>query len=163
MIGWVRSHPLPMLVARLVLGGVYVWFGWNKVVEPVAFLKALRDYDLLPVAPPQALNLTVVVLPWIEILCGGLLLVGAWLRAAGALLLGLTAVFTVALTLRAGELAEAAGLGLCAVRFDCGCGVGEVWFCPKLAENVGLLALAVVAVVSRSRRLSVEGLVAPRN
>ncbi|MCC6671770.1 MAG: DoxX family protein [Planctomycetes bacterium] len=156
--GWLRDAALPLLVARLVVGGVYVWYGVNKVREPVAFLKALHGYGILPVEPPHPLNLTVVVLPWIEILCGALLLAGAWLRAAGVLLCAMTVVFTVAVALHASGLAAAQGLSLCAVRFDCGCGIGEVWVCPKLAENLALIALAGVAAGSRSRRWTLEGL-----
>lgn len=157
-LGWLRDGAVPLLLARLLVGGVYVWYGVNKVREPVAFLKALHGYGILPVEPPHSLNLTVVVLPWIEILCGALLLAGAWLRAAGTLLCAMTVVFTVAVALHASGLAAARGISLCGVRFDCGCGVGEVWFCAKLAENLGLIALSAVAVASRSRRWTFEGM-----
>jgi uncharacterized membrane protein YphA (DoxX/SURF4 family) len=153
VIGFLRGHPAPFLLGRAVVGGVYVWYGWNKVLDPVGFLKALRAYDLLPLEPPQLLNLTVVVLPFVEIVCGLLLLAGAWLRAAGGLLLGLTLVFTAAVAVRAASIAGAEGIGLCAVVFDCGCGVGEVAFCSKLVENLGLILLAILVLGSRSRCL----------
>lgn len=151
-IAWLRHGALPLLLARLAVGGVYVWYGVNKVREPAAFMKALHGYAMLPVSPPYYLNLTVVVLPWIEILCGLLLLLGIWLRTAAVLLFAMTVVFTAAVALRASAIADAQGLPLCGVRFDCGCGVGEVWFCSKLAENAVLIALAAIAVWSRSRR-----------
>jgi uncharacterized membrane protein YphA (DoxX/SURF4 family) len=143
-----------MLVARLGLGGVYLWYGWNKVAEPVAFLKALRAYEMLPLDPPQWLNLTAVVLPWLEVVCALCVLAGLWLRAAGGILLAMTAAFTVAVTVRAIDLAAVSGEGLCAVVFDCGCGVGEVRYCAKLAENLGLLLLASVVATSRARALA---------
>ena len=151
MRAWLRRNPGPMLAARLLVGGVYVWFGVNKVVDPVGFLKALREYDVLPSSPPHWLNLTVIVLPWLEIVCSVLLLVGAWLRAAGSLLLVMTVVFTVALSARAIGEASHQGIGVCDVNFDCGCGIGHVWFCSKLVENLVLLLLACVVVRSRSR------------
>jgi uncharacterized membrane protein YphA (DoxX/SURF4 family) len=153
-----RSAALPMLVARLLVGGAYVWYGTHKVLEPIAFLKALHGYAMLPTSPPQVLNLTVVVLPWIEILCGMLLLVGALVRAASLLLFVMTVVFTVVVSLRAETLAASQSVPLCSVYFDCGCGMGEVWFCGKFAENLGLIALAAVAAMSRSRRWSLEAL-----
>lgn len=154
--------PATMLVARLVLGGIYVWYGAHKVAAPVDFLKALRGYRFFPPSQPQWMNLTVVVLPWVEILCGLLLLLGMWLRPAGLLLLLLTAAFTAAVTARAVDEAQALALPLCAVRFDCGCGVGVVAFCAKLPENLALCLLALVVACSRSRVLALEGPLRPR-
>ncbi|MCC7399792.1 MAG: DoxX family membrane protein [Planctomycetes bacterium] len=154
VVRWLREGLLPLLVARVAVGGVYVAYGVDKVREPAAFLKAIHGYDLLPASPPQLLNLTTIVLPWFEILCGCLLLLGAWRRTAATLLCGLTAFFTVVVTLRASALASAGGLSLCAVRFDCGCGGGEVWFCTKFAENCGLVLLAALAALSRNDRCS---------
>lgn len=154
LLRWLRDGALPLLLARLAVGGVYVWYGINKVREPVPFLKALHAYDMLPARPPYWLNLTVVVMPWIEILCGALLLLGIWLRTSATILLLMTVVFTAAVAARASALAAAGQLPLCDVKFDCGCGVGDVWFCSKLAENVGLIALSALAVWSRSRALT---------
>ncbi len=156
VLRWLRHAAAPMLVARLVLGGVYVAYGIAKVLDPVSFLKALHGYAMLPVSPPYWLNVTVVVLPWVEILGGLLLLLGGWVRAASALLLLLTVVFTVAVTVHGLALAAAGQLPPCAVRFYCGCGTGEVWLCNKVAENVGLTALAVIAVASSSRRWALD-------
>ena len=153
VLGWLRHGALPMLLARLCVGGVYVWYGVNKVREPAAFMKALHGYATLPSDPPYWLNLTVVVLPWIEILCGSLLLLGLWLRSAAAMLFVMTVAFTVMVAMRASAIAAAQALPLCGVKFDCGCGVGEVWFCSKLAENSALIVLAALALWSRSRHL----------
>ncbi|MBK8976693.1 MAG: DoxX family protein [Planctomycetes bacterium] len=152
----VRAH-LPMLVARLAVGGVFVWYGVNKVRAPVAFLKALREYDLLPTEPPWYLTLTAIVLPWLEIVAGALVLLGAQLRAAGGLLLAATLVFTAAIAVRGAALAASGSVPLCDVAFDCGCGVGEVRVCWKLAENVLLLFLVALVTFSSSRLFAVGG------
>lgn len=149
---WLRDAPLPQWVARLVVGGVYVWFGVNKIADPIAFLKAMHAYGMLPESPPWLLNGSAVVLPWFEILCGLLLVCGIWRRHAAVLLLLLTAFFTVVVAWRAHRIAEAGGLPLCGVKFDCGCGVGEVWFCHKVAENTALVLLAALAAWSRAGR-----------
>jgi hypothetical protein len=39
------------------------------------------------------------------------------------------------------------------VRFDCGCGAGEVLICRKLVENGLLILLSGGLLFSRSRRL----------
>lgn len=162
VFGWLRHSGVPLLLARLAVGGIYIWYGINKLLAPSAFMKALHAYHMLPTSPPQYLTLTVVVMPWIEILCGTLLLLGAWTRSAASLLLLMTIVFTVAVAMRASELAALQGLPLCGVRFDCGCGVGEVWFCSKLAENIALILLAAIATASASRRWTLDALRRPR-
>ena len=72
-----ESRLAPM-VARLIVGGVFVWLSVNKIQHPIEFLKVLREYQLLPESPPQFLNLTAVTLPWIELLVGILLIAGFW-------------------------------------------------------------------------------------
>jgi len=54
---------IPLLIARLVVGGLFVWMGYKKVLEPVEFLKQIRMYQALPESPPYFLNLSAVVLP----------------------------------------------------------------------------------------------------
>jgi hypothetical protein len=39
------------------------------------------------------------------------------------------------------------------VKFDCGCGAGEVYICHKLAENAALLLLAAWMLTGPGRRL----------
>jgi uncharacterized membrane protein YphA (DoxX/SURF4 family) len=158
LVRWLRDGAVPMLLARLVLAAVFIVLAIHKVEEPVPFLKALRDYDMFPLTPPHLMNLTVVALPWIEILAGALLVVGFWLRPVGLLLAALTVAFTAAIVLRGFGLAATEGKSLCDVAFDCGCGQGVVFFCSKFAENIGLIALALLIALSRSRFLALDGL-----
>ena len=53
----------------------------------------------------------------------------------------LLAAFTVVVMHRAVVLHDALSISFCAVKFDCGCGAGEVLICRKLVENLGLLIL----------------------
>jgi hypothetical protein len=67
-------------------------------------------------------------------------------------------VFTPLLMMRAFALLAAGKFPtFCAVKFDCGCGTGEVFICTKLAENVLLLAGALIVLLSRSNWLSLDG------
>src|SRR6185503_19088261 len=50
---WVR------LAARVVLGGVFLYLGLTKALDPVGFLKLLRQFDLLP--GPLLLNTVAAV------------------------------------------------------------------------------------------------------
>jgi hypothetical protein len=83
------------------------------------------------------------------VFCGLLLVAGVAVRgaalAAGALLISFSGlVFS-----RAWSLHQAQAIPFCAVRFDCGCGGGEVAICGKLLENVLLIVLAFTVVARR--------------
>jgi len=143
---------LPLLIARLLVGGEFIRLGFLKLHDPVAFLKALREYDMFPAAHPWLMNATAAALPGAEITCGVLLLLGVAVRGTALFQLGMLLVFTTAIAARASAVAHEKSLALCAVAFDCGCGAGVQNACRKLAENTGLILLCVVALASRSRR-----------
>lgn len=144
-MGW-RSRL--SLITRLCLGALYVWMGLNKALEPVEFLKLVRQYELVEAA--YALNLIAATLPWFEVFCGLLLLSGAAVRGTALVSLGMLVPFTAIVWRHALELQTAKGLPFCAIRFDCGCGAGEVQICYKLIEN-GILVLFSVWLLAFPR------------
>src|SRR2546429_260632 len=129
--GWRTADVLPLL-ARLLLGVLFIYMGLNKALHPVEFLKLLRQYDVLQ--PYWLLNLVASTLPWFEIFCGLLLLFGVALRGTATMLVAMLIPFTIVVLLRALAMREASGLPFCAIKFNCGCGAGEVLICRKLAE-----------------------------
>lgn len=131
---------LMSLLARVLLGGLYVYMGLSKAADPVDFLKLTREYDL--VAGPPWLNLIAATLPWFEVFCGVLLLGGVAVRGAAVVSLAMLVPFTFVVWRRAVALQVAGDLPFCAIRFDCGCGAGEVLICTKLVENTILMALS---------------------
>lgn len=138
------------LLARWLLGGLFLYLGLQKALMPVEFLKLIREYDL--VQTPWLLNSIAGFLPWFEVLCGLLLLAGVAVRGTALWLVAMLVPFTLAILRRALEVQSAEAIAFCAVKFDCGCGAGEVLICRKLAENAVLTALAVWLVVTRHGR-----------
>ncbi len=136
------------LGARLVLGGLYVYMGLSKAVQPVEFLKLVRQYEL--VDAPFWLNLVAATLPWFEVFCGLLLLAGMAVRGTALVSLGMLVPFTIVVWRRALELHASSQLPFCGIRFDCGCGAGEVAICSKLVEN-GILMLLSAWLVAFPR------------
>jgi uncharacterized membrane protein YphA (DoxX/SURF4 family) len=135
---------------RLLVGGFFIYSGALKAQEPAEFLKLVRAYELTEVS--LVLNMVAATLPWFEIFCGVLLVLGLGVRGTALVLLLLLTPLTALVLHRALELQEAGGLAFCAVRFDCGCGTGEVGICRKLAENGLLMVLGLwLAVGPRSR------------
>lgn len=136
------------LIARLVVGLTFLSMAASKIGDPVVFLKLLREYAMLPEQPPWMLNGTAVVLPWLELLCGALLVLGVAVRGTALLLAGMLAVFSVAILIRALDVQAAEQLAFCAVAFDCGCGGGPQPICRKLLENGGLLLASLVVLLA---------------
>ena len=139
------------LIARWSLGACFIYMGLSKALLPVEFLKLVRQYEL--VDTPLLLNFLAATLPWFEIFCGLLLIAGIAVRGSALVLLGMLLPFTVVIVWRAKTLQTLHGIGFCAVKFDCGCGAGEVLVCRKLAENCLWILLAAWLLASRSRQL----------
>jgi len=148
---------VPLLLARLMLGGLFIYMGWNKVVDPVDFLKLVRQYHMVPEQPPLLLNLIAAALPWIEVWCGLLLIAGVALRGAALSILLMLIGFTIIVSIRAIGIHQAEGIPFCDVKFDCGCGAGEEWICEKIPKNLGMSLLSLIVLASRSRKLCLRG------
>ena len=96
------------LVLRILLGGLFVFAGALKIFDPQLFAHEIDQYRLVPHA---WINGVAVVLPWLELNCGILLVMGVWVRpAAGwAGLMSLSFLVAVASVLARG------------LKIKCGC------------------------------------------
>lgn len=105
----ILSNKYLQILLRLIIGGVYVYVAWNKLINPEEFAKAIKNYDMLPL---QVINIIAITLPYIE-LFAGLFLIFGFYKKGSSVILGMTlVVFIIALT-----SAYARGLNI-----DCGCG-----------------------------------------
>ena len=146
-----RAAATALVLARWILGALFLYMGLSKALHPVDFLKLIRQYDL--VQSHGLLNLVAATLPWFEALCGLLLLAGVAVRGAALVLVAMLVPFTVIVARRALALHAAGTIPFCAIKFDCGCGAGEVFICHKLAENTLLTLFAAALIFSRHGRL----------
>jgi uncharacterized membrane protein YphA (DoxX/SURF4 family) len=130
-------HGVLHVGARLLLAGLLLWAGLEKVSDRQASILAVDAYDVLPegVVEPVA-----ILLPWTEVALGLLLLAGLFTRVSA----GATAVLLVAFIAAMGQ-ARARGLPI-----DCGCfggggrGDGVSWW--DILRDVPLLAAAAFLV-----------------
>lgn len=148
----VNETGVPQLLARLILGGLFVYMALPKVGNPSDFLKLIRLYHMVPESPPYFLNGIAIVLPWLEIICGLGLILGVLVRGASASIAIMLAVFTPVILVRAMAMHSAEGIPFFQTAFDCGCGTGIVIIWKKLLANVGLFFLSVLILCFRSRR-----------
>jgi len=140
------------LLGRWWLGAVFIYMGLNKALpHPEAVVKLVRDYHM--VTNHVLLNSIGAALPWFEVYCGVLLLAGVAVRGTALNLIAMLVPFTLLVLKRALEIAAATAKPFCAVKFDCGCGAGEVYICHKLIENSTLLLLAAWMLTGRGRQL----------
>jgi len=85
-----------MIIARIVLGAVFVYASFDKMANPDAFLKIIHNYRLLPV---QLENPLAIFLPWMELITGLMLIVGKWEKASLMLYNVIMVIFVIALSL----------------------------------------------------------------
>lgn len=117
------------LSARLLLGGVFLWAGVVKALDPLSFARSVAGYQLLP----QLGNLLVAAaLPWVEIVVGTLLVAGRLVRPAALVAAWLNLLFMAAIV-----SVLARGLNV-----DCGCFGHDRATPPELALLRDLLLLA---------------------
>lgn len=129
------DRPLPKLLARLLVGGVFVYAGAPKAIHPEQFALAINNYRLLP---DNLVSLVALIVPWLEVVVGGCLLSGLLTRAAAWLAGLLSAAFAVA-------VASAVMRGL---DIECGCFSGSA---PADWAHVGfnLVILGVSIYLAR--------------
>jgi uncharacterized membrane protein YphA (DoxX/SURF4 family) len=137
--------------ARWFLGGYFIYTGLSKALQPVEFLKLVHQYNLTDA--PVLLNFIAATLPWFEVLCGLLLLGGVAVRGSALVVLLMLVPFTIVVFRRALAIHTAKAIAFCAVKFDCGCGNGEVWICHKLAENSLLILLSAWLLAGFGKKL----------
>jgi uncharacterized membrane protein YphA (DoxX/SURF4 family) len=149
---WRRNAlDLAAVLARWLLGVLFLYMGLNKALHPVEFLKLVRQYEL--VQNPLLLNSIAAALPWFEVFCGVLLVAGVAVRGSALMLLLMLVPFTLVVLQRALALQSVLAISFCAVKFDCGCGTGEVLICHKLVENGVLILLSGWLLMGRGRHL----------
>ena len=142
------------VLARWLLGAFFLYAGMAKALQPADFLKLVRQYDM--VTNPILLNGIASSLPWFEAFCGLLLLCGVAVRGAACVLVLLLAPFTFIVFRHALAIQGAAGIAFCAVKFDCGCGTGEVYICHKLVENGVWMMLLLGLAAGYGRRFCIR-------
>jgi len=81
-------------MARWILGLVFIYASFDKIIHPHAFAVMVNNYQLLP---GEIVNLTALVLPWLELLMGICLITG-WLMQ-GTVIVSNVLLFTFTMVL----------------------------------------------------------------
>src|SRR5216110_2506422 len=126
-------------IADVIVGGVFIYAGAIKVLDPIRFANDIENYKILPWTIGVGLAF---YLPWLEIFCGLALILRLFYRGALSILTALVVVFLVATI-----AAKIRGLDI-----TCGCfgHTSQNWSFPAhLALDLGVLtALAALCYCS---------------
>src|SRR5437899_7939452 len=95
-------------IVGLIVGGIFIYAGVIKAMDPVAFANDIDNYKILPW--PLAVRLA-FYLPWLEMLCGLALVLRSFYLGGLFILTGLTFIF-----IAASVIAKVRGLDI-----TCGC------------------------------------------
>ena len=85
------------VMSRLILGFIFIYFSWDKIVDPSLFAKLVKNYDIVPL---DLVNISVLILPWIEFIIGLCLILGIFLDVSAIISLSLLLLFIISLNLK---------------------------------------------------------------
>lgn len=126
-------------VLRWLAGGVFIYAGVLKALDPAQFTTDVDHFRLLPYAGSAAIAL---YLPWLEIFAGAALITGFWRAGAAQVLAALLLIFLVALV-----SAWVRGLDIA-----CGC-FGRALDNGNFALSIAIdLALLAALAITQKRR-----------
>ena len=88
------THPWLTVRVQVVLDIIFVVAAWPKIADPPSFAHMIYNYRIVP---GSLINLSALVMPWVELLAGLCLILGIWTRAARTIVALLLLVFMIAI------------------------------------------------------------------
>ena len=132
-----------ILFFRIILGSVFIYASLDKIQDPGAFSALIDNYRATPI---WLNNLVALILPWIELICGILIIFGVFIPVANLLIFAMLILFVILLS-------QAVIRG---IDTHCGCfkiqeGIENVDFRKQLIrriiEDLILLAMSFVVLL----------------
>ena len=120
---------------RIYLALVFILSGIDKVNDLNAFAQSIENYKIFPI---YLVNIFAIIVPWIELVTGGLLLIGLFIKENAFIISSLLIVFTLAVL----------SAILRDLDIECGCrGTfdGQKVSFLKIIENISLLIVAFLS------------------
>ncbi len=138
---WTRVFSLVEMLSRWIVGGVFLYAGGQKILDPDGFAKIIYGYGILP---GGWVNITAIVLPWVECIAGGALVIGVWPASSSGVISGLLSFFMVAIIYNI----------MRGYTFDCGCfgGSGEPSGWGTVVRDIALFIPGAMILLFRGKR-----------
>jgi putative oxidoreductase len=90
------THPWLTIRVQLALGAIFVIAAIPKIADPPSFAHMIYNYRLVPAS---LINVSALVMPWVELLAGLALILGIWKAAARNIIGILLAIFIIAISI----------------------------------------------------------------
>lgn len=89
----VLTSPYAALLLRFYIGGIFIFASMYKINYGAEFAQSIASYQL---APWWSVNLLAITMPWLELICGIMLVAGFRVRSAVTVIAGLLFLFSAA-------------------------------------------------------------------
>ncbi|NMC73271.1 MAG: DoxX family membrane protein [Geobacteraceae bacterium] len=137
-----KTRKYVLAAFRIGLGGVFLYAGALKISDPTAFAASVAAYRILP----YFMNYLVAsTLPWVEALCGLLLITGFRTKAAAGIVAAMNMLFIVLL----------ASTIIRGLDIDCGCfqqGGDKTSAWTAILRDILFLSVALTIFSARGER-----------
>ena len=90
------THPWLTVRVQIALGAIFVAAALPKIADPPSFAHMVYNYRILPAG---LVNISALVMPWVELLCGLALILGVWVKSARNLVALMLVMFIVAISI----------------------------------------------------------------
>ena len=136
-----KFHPWLIVIIRILLGIIFIYASYDKILDPGIFARDIANYHLIPLGFE---NLIALIIPWLELFIGIGLVAGLMVDGASMIsgsLMALFILFILQATLRGFNI-------------ECGCGLkeGEMVGWNKILENLVFLGASYL-VWQRQKKL----------
>ncbi len=92
-----RRQPLKhwiLFIMRMILGGVFSFSAWSKIMAPQALADAIVGFEIIP---ESIALVAAIMLIWLELICGIFMFLGLWARATVIVITGMLTLFEIGL------------------------------------------------------------------
>ena len=129
-----------IVITRIILGAVFLWASFGKILEPGDFARSISNYHIVPFGIE---NIIALILPWLELLIGVGLILGIMVDGS----VQISAILLIMFILMIGQ-AMLRGFNI-----ECGCGLkeGEMIGLNKILENIVFIGGAYIVMQRRKR------------
>ena len=129
-----------ILLFRIVVGAIFLWASFDKIIDPVKFARDISNYHIVPLGLENTIAL---ILPWLEFFIGTGLILGVMVD--GSIIISSVLLITFNIM-----IAQAMARGF---NIDCGCGLkeGQLVGFEKLIENFIFIIFSYFVYVRKEK------------
>ena len=139
-----KINPYLILLIRCLLGLVFIYVSYDKILDPGKFARDIANYHIVPFGLENSIA---IILPWLELLIGAGIILGIFLDGSVVLSGSFLILFIF-------MIFQAMMRGF---NIECGCGLkeGEMVGWSKILENIVFLGASYIVFYSRNRVLEI--------